>query len=698
MDYEQSTETETQNKPPASEEAFVKEWTERITSARMKVKDDFKRMRENMRFAGGRQWVAQVVNDDRYVINLVQRQVNNKVAQLYARNPKVRASRRQHLDFQVWDGKIETLQHAVQLLATPGADPNNPSTLMAQALLADYTQGRQQRDVLDKICRTLEILAKWQWDNQLPDFKTQMKALVRRVITCGVGYVGIDFSRAEGDNIEEALTPAALQTRLKVAKEMMARLDAGEIQADDAAMEKLKTLFSTIEKSTQTGLDDAVKERMVYNFPSATNIIVDPACTGLKGFIGAHWIAEQSMRTVEQIEQFFGIEMKGVDTSAYEPAIQAIYNKGESTDGQNPRKRKLCLWHVYDLDTKSMFYIAHGWKRFIKEPEPVFPDICSFWPIFALTFNDVETEETDDGEERPLSIYPQSDVDLLKSPQKEWNRSREGWRNQRRANEPKYVTGAGWLTEVDKANIVNSAPNSVIEITGTPPGADVTKLITPLGKAPIDPQVYDTGPLQQDMFLVLGNEQGPEPAATSGRATATAATINEQSRVTTASSNVDDLNDLLSSLAKATGEILIKECSEETVKLIVGPGAVWPSTEQAEMVNHVLLDIVGNSNGRPNKALDTANLQMLAPTIMALAAGNPKVLQWFLEESIRRLDDQAEVDEIIGLVPPTPMMAQQPPMGPQKAVPTPTGQMSTQTQGMPTVSPQGVTRIQPQTF
>src|SRR6516225_368098 len=86
-----------------SETAFVKSWCERIRKARAKWEPDFKRMRDDMDFVAGYQWNSQrQLAEDRYIANFTIRSINQKVATLYARNPKVVAQRRQRLDFQLW--------------------------------------------------------------------------------------------------------------------------------------------------------------------------------------------------------------------------------------------------------------------------------------------------------------------------------------------------------------------------------------------------------------------------------------------------------------------------------------------------------------------------------------------------------------------------------------------------------------------
>src|SRR3546814_17132497 len=62
-------------------------------------------------------------------------------------------------------------------------------------LLQDAQDGVSRRLMLQKVADTLEILFKHYLSEQTPTFKKQMKHLVRRAKTCGIGYVKLDFQR-----------------------------------------------------------------------------------------------------------------------------------------------------------------------------------------------------------------------------------------------------------------------------------------------------------------------------------------------------------------------------------------------------------------------------------------------------------------------------------------------------------------------
>src|SRR5574343_1589153 len=136
MDDKQTTNT-------PSIDASVEAWKNRIVAAKEHWCAYFERMRDNMRFAAGLQWIGQKrIDGDDYVANITLRTVNQKVASLYARNPKAIARRRQRMDFQLWDGNREAVVGALQqeAMAVQAGAPPSPEN---NAILQDYQAGLQ---------------------------------------------------------------------------------------------------------------------------------------------------------------------------------------------------------------------------------------------------------------------------------------------------------------------------------------------------------------------------------------------------------------------------------------------------------------------------------------------------------------------------------------------------------------------------
>ena len=630
----------------------VKLWTKRIKDAKKFYERDFKRMRENMEFAAGIQWSAQdTIESNQYVANFVNREVNQKVANLYAKDPKAVFRRRKRLDYQLWDGSIESMQaaHMTVMQAQQMAMQNplamqQPQVIQAQALLADIQHGRAWNKMVEKVGQSLELLYAYECDTQAPDFKYQMKQLVRRVVTTGVGFVRLNFSRQGDYALTSSGTDDSVSMRIKRAKQILDQIDDGDVDESDPRHEQLKALFSSVQDAAQTGAMQNIEERLEFDFPSATSVIVDPKCKSLKGFVGARWIAQQYILPLEDVNAYFetAIEAGGKLVKYSEDGIEKLTEKpGDNT--KDPQEKPLCcLWEVFDVLMKSVFFLADGWDEYVQEPQPTQPSINRFWPIFALTFNDVEVEPGG-----KVHIYPPSDVELLRHPQKSWNTSREELNKHRKQNRPWYATLEGWLTDSDHDKIGNHESGELVSFKGVPPNGSLRDNLLPFASSPIDPSVYNTQPYLEDSGLVIGSNQAGSTQPQKHVA-ATPAVIQEQARMSGVNSNVDDLDDLLAELARAAGEMLLREFSLDTVKRIVGVGAVWPEQNREDFLNEVYLDIVAASSGRPNKAVDVANAQQLGP-LMLQAGANPWAL---IKMYCKVLDANIEPEDFAPTAPP----------------------------------------------
>ncbi len=638
---------------PPSENAAVKLWIKRIKDARQHFDADFKRMRENMEFAANLQWAGQTQMDDvedRYIANFITHHINQKVASLYARDPKAISRSRKRLNYQIWDGTAEqqmAAQMALQQSAMMGL--MSPQAAQAAALLQDIEQGQQWEKLCKRIGETLEILYQYQCDIQAPSFKFQMKQLVRRVVTCGVGFVRLNFVQNWDHVLSSSLTDDSMAYRIKRAKALLANIEDDKIQEDDPRVEQLRLLFDSVQSSVQQGDMTNIQQRLEFDFPSACSIIIDPKCKSLKGFIGAEWIAQQFILPLDQANSYFELrEEKQITTGGQfvQYADDAI-EMPRPTDGSAPadtQKTPLgCFWEVFDLTTKTSFFICDGWQYYVQEPTPIEPSINRFWPIFSLTFNDIEVEPG-----QKVRIYPPSDVQLLKPMQKETNRSRQELREHRKINRPFFAGIAGMFEEADLKKFADHESGEFIPMKNAPTGANgqqnVEGALYKWTGTPIDLNVYTTAPINEDISKVVGSN-AQQQGMPIRHVAATPAVIQEQARMSDVNSNVDDLDDLLSELANGGGEMMLRVFSPETVNRIVGKGAVWPDQQREDFLNAVYLDIVASSSGRPNKAVEIANFERIAPILMQ-AMVNPAL--WpIVEEGIKRLDDRLDLQPFV---------------------------------------------------
>ena len=633
-----------QREPSPEEKATVKELNDWCNHTRNFWDPIHKAIDEEMAFVAGRQWPDQVKNDERYVANVVRRLVNQKVAATYAKNPKTVARVRPKIDFVLWDGEQATLEAARMALTDPSvqqASASDPTAqkafVQAHAIMADYENGMTRKQMLKRWGRTLELVYDHQCDQQQPGFKSSMKALVRRALTARVGWVKLGYRR-KGDTYNstqmQANTPELLKTIAQKLNEA-AEDEDGEEQL--RARLEAQAMLQSLQQGVATGSAKMVDEGLVFDFPPAKSILVDKNCTNLKNFTGATRIAQQFLLCPDEVERRYGVDVCDHCTPWTEDGPTGE-TRTRDYDAVWPEKAKCCVWEVYDISTQLRYTICDGYDAFLEAPETPEPAISRFWPIFGLTFNDLEVEEN--CPEKDLTCYAPSDVRLLMHMQRELNRSREALRDHRIQNRPLYA-GGHQLTENDAKVLAGGHPSGyVIRLEGLTPGQKPSDVVMGVEKHPLDPAVYQTQHVENDIFLTVGTQQA-NLGTTSG-ATATETSVAEGSRIQSGSSDIDDLDQLLTDLARAGGEMLMAAMEISTVKLIAGPGAAWSTIPQENRNSELYLESEASGSGRPNRALEVSNMQTILPLLMQLPGINPEALT---KEVLRRWDDRLELEE-----------------------------------------------------
>lgn len=628
-----------------AQEALVKEWAGRIQKAKAFHKKAFDRMREDMQFCRGKQWSGQQADEDgRLVVNITQRYVAQKTAALYAKNPTFVAYRRKRLDFQLWDEDPQSILQAQQMMAQLPAMATDPMAagqaqalmVQTQQMLADFQQGVEHRKQMEKLARTLELVMEYQIGEQLPPFKKAMKQLVRRTITTGVGYLKLGFHRLYDRKPEDV-------ARVTDVTEQMVRIERlGEsaTEQDKAEYAELKAMLD----AAQSVPDVVVREGLDIDYPPSTSLIVDPRCRQLQGFIGARWVAQEFMLSHEAVEEIYGVDVK--TATEYDHDGEAVTRVLDDDESDGKKSGCVAVYEIYDKASGLCMTLCEGHKTWLRAPAVPPVRLERFWPFFVLTFNDVEDE---------TCIFPPSDVRLLRPMQQEYNITRQRLREHRDANRPKHVAPKGQLDEQDKSVLTGSSAHTLVELNGLQPGQTIQQLLQPVPHNPIDPNLYEVNSIFEDVLRVGGNSEANLGMASG--ATATESSIAESSRLSAIGSNVDDLDDFLTDMARSAGQVLLHELSAETVAEVAGPGAVWPTLSMGEIARELMLSIRAGSSGRPNKAAEISNFERLAPYFLQVPGLNPK---WLLERIVERLDDRFDVTDafVAGLPSITAMNAQ----------------------------------------
>jgi hypothetical protein len=229
----------------------------------------------------------------------------------------------------------------------------------------------------------------------------------------------------------------------------------------------------------------------------------------------------------------------------------------------------------------------------------------------------------------------------MKDMQADYNNSRQGMREHRRAARPRWVYPNGVFEEEDINALKTQEPFDAIGIN-LPEGADIAKILQAVPVPGVDPNLYETNQLFTDIQMVVGSSEAQFGGVS--QATATESAIAANSNQSNDQASVDDLDSFLTVVARASGQVLFREMSEEKVKEVVGPGAVWPQMTLSEIASELFLEVEAGSSGKPNQATEVQNFQQLAPIIMQIPGISP---YWMAKEAISRLDDRVDLTEAI---------------------------------------------------
>lgn len=588
-----ASETETKDVDPARA-ALVKEWCERIANAREHWKDVFKAMRDSMDFAMygcDKEWR----DGKNYTVPILPRYINQSVSQLYAKNPKATFKRKQRLQHKLWDGRSDSLQAAMQMAQM--------GDMSSMALVQEVLAVRQTNLLLDRMGETLQILYQYYLDEQGRNYKQQLKAAVRRVKTCKVAWIKLGYQRMMELRPEVSAQIEDVTSKLKNIEATLADIAADKLDEQSAEMEKLRLNLADLERDQFL----IVREGLVLDFPKADQIIVDPACTHLKSLTGAGWVAHEFEMTPDKVKKIWGVDI-GTDFTPYDrdgKPYSAVKDKA-----------KACarVYEIQDKENGQVSVVCEGYKDFIKEPAT--PDVYleRFWTLFPIVFNEVEHHD---------AIYPLSDVEQARDIQNEYNRSRNGLREHRIAARPYWIEGVG-MEEAEKTKLADHDAHAVISLPSLGTGQKAEDLLQRGPTAPIDPNLYELESHFTDLMRVVGYQEA-QMGGVSG-ATATESSIAQQSQSASHGDNIDDLDEVLTELARAAGQVLLLNVDKQTVMEIVGEGAVWPDTPETReaAAKEIYLEVEAGSSGRPNKAAELANMERAVPLLQMIPEVNPK--------------------------------------------------------------------------
>jgi len=167
----------------------------------------------------------------------------------------------------------------------------------------------------------------------------------------------------------------------------------------------------------------------------------------------------------------------------------------------------------------------------------------------------------------------------------------------------------------------------------------------------VDPNLYETNQFFTDMQLSVGTQQAMLGGL--AKATATESSISASASASGDEASIDELDAFLTTIARASGQVLLREMTQEQVMEIVGPGAVWPDLDAQGIAEELFLEVEAGSTGKPNQAVEINNMERMLPFLLQIPGIEPT---WLAKEVLRRLDDRLDLTEAVAAAMPSIIM------------------------------------------
>lgn len=500
------------------------------------------------------------------------------------------------------------------------------------------------------LARSLNLVIAGQW--KVGKLKAANRPQTRSSLSVGAGWLKALFMTRTGQD------PLVVQ-QINDIEDNLQRIRAyqSELAQDDTKdREALTAALTAAMQGLQEKVEVVEAKGMVFDFVSAEDVQVAPECPSLEMYLDAPWIAHrvpvpkseaagkfprlekerlQRATTYTQRSPARGDGAKSLDAYQAEDADAFVAEKG-----QEGCEEFVVAWEIWDKNAGVIRTWIEGTCRWARETAP--PEVKSsrFYPFFSWQPLQV------DGQRHPESLVNRSS-DLLD----EYDRVRRDRRIVRRRSAPKTVFDRGNLEQDDADRIASSEGGEMVGVDakGQPPGQMVARLATP----EFNPALYDTSEVRAELELVWGIQ---EALASSIRTAKTLgeAEIQESGTQARMSFYRDSLDEMFVELAEYSAEVLLGHLSVEDARVFAGPEAFWPAGMTLEQLRLLLsVDIRAGSSTKAASGLRQERWTQLSPilkeSIMQIAElrnTNPldvaNCLEELLKETLERFGENLD--------------------------------------------------------
>lgn len=510
--------------------------------------------------------------------------------------------------------------------------------------------------------KTLSIVIKQLWRKS--KMKRKARRWVRSALTVGIGWLKLSWQEEFDRDPNSQANVRTLQDNLVAIQAKQAEIASGACSNIELARQELQELIDgaipTLEKLIYNGLGIA--------FIRADNIRCSLDCESVVDCETGSWMAERWYMPLDEAEvKYHGIipkvELKAAASwTPKQPASKeeratsaeisdisvndADYFKTGSTEGG----QFICGYEIWDGERNLIGDVIEGVTRFASKFAAPNVATTRFYGYFPLAFCEV------DGERHPDSLVQRS------APlQDEYQRTRTNFATHRARVKPKLVFDATKLTVAAVKSLQKGTTAEMIGIKlvgGTKADTDLQKLLFPVAYPSVDMGLYDTTYIKGDIELVWGIQEALAGNITVPK-TATESEISSSGTQARNSDKRDMVEYQLTEMAIYTAECACLKLSDEEVRVLAGPEALWvPVTNIDELEQLVVLEIRAGSTGKPNTAARQQAWSAILPTLVSniqligqLNQSNPfeiaDCLSQVVEETFERTGDRIDPQRFI---------------------------------------------------
>jgi len=588
----------------------ITKWTDRIANVRKHDKFYFTRWAEDRKSVRGE-------TDEAVSANLISAILDVLAAFLYAKNPDLNA---------------------------------RPSESVDRVRLKEYRE----------FAKTIEIIA----SRMLKDagLKRKAKRWIRGAQTVGIGWLKVVMqTRTEKQPLMESRIND-LQDQLAKIKSKQIRITLNQEQEGVLASEIESNITAAQAKSEIT-----VAEGLVIDYVHPEEVLVATECGEIENYMEAPWIAFVSYKTEDQVLQITGWQseeqVRYLKSATRWTKRPRNGEKGDSSDQQYVQSDETesedgfyRLHEVWSLEDGVIYTLLEGcsedWAR--KPYAPVTGR--RFYPAFGLGFHYIDGDR-----------YPQSDARQLKKLAEEYNETRSDFRIHRQRARPGVIFNETQIDPKDVKKVTDSKTQEYVGVNPLKQDADLNQLFVSKKYNPVDPGLYETGPILRDMEKVSGAQEALQSSVQIEK-TATEAQIQEAGRGARTGARLDDLEDVLTDLCEYVIQVALLTMDQADAERYAGPNAVWMNLTTDQALTLFEIEIKAGSTGKPKTRSDRDAWGTLLPLVqdlvMKIGDARMKGMEWaakpmiaLLNETFERMDDHADIEMFLPVVPPEAIQA-----------------------------------------